>query len=183
MHAIWNRNYLNNIKILQNKSEIGTHITRYESEMKKLFSKRAEYLKWEKYFQHVIQNELNNLKISLEEGNDNNVANISTKSNKNQQLATKSKDHIINLEISNEIYSYDLNCMIRCHSINGNPQDDTTMVYDAAFEPQKFGKNKFTNVCATCGGSIINFIDVSTGKVIKRFVETKVYHNTKEVSF
>ena len=73
--------------------------------------------------------------------------------------------------------------MLRCHSVNGNPQDDSTVIYDAAFEPSKFNKGTYTNVCATCGGSIINFIDVTTGQVIKRFNESKIYHNSKEASY
>ena len=64
----------------------------------------------------------------------------------------------------------------------------TIKVNDAAFEladNKAFGNLNlapiYTNICATCGENIINFIDVESGKVVKRFNDEAFINNSKEV--
>ena len=160
IRAIWSRNYENNIKILNNKGEIDNHFDKFDSEIKKIFSKRNEFIKWEKYFTFVINKEIEEIKSERRGGR---------RRKSGAMNGNENKKKIIN--------SYELKNLIRCHSSNGNPQDDSTFVYDAAFDPL----NK--NIVATCGGSIINFLDITTGKIVKRFNDVLNYHSTKEVVF
>ncbi len=165
---------------MNNKPEIDLHIDKFDSDLKKLFSKRTEFIKWEKYFLYVMSKELEDIKSEVY-GNETTIRRRSLRKSANIYKSVPSNDIEMDLEPQKLIYSYELTHMLRCHSVNGNPQDETTVIYDAAFEPCKINKGKYTNLCATCGGSMINFIDVSTGKVLKRFNESKLYHSTKEV--
>jgi hypothetical protein len=144
---------------LNNKGEIENHFKKFDLEIKRLFSKRNEFIKWEKYFNFVIDKEIIEIKLEIN-GN---------KKRKSSFIVRNESIRKININ------SYELKNMIRCHSVNGNPQDEATVVYDAAFDPL----NK--NICCTCGGPIINFIDVTTGQVVKRFNDSKNYHSSKEV--
>lgn len=154
---------------MKNKGEIELHLNKFDTEVKKLFSKRNEFIKWEKYFLFVINKEIEDIKADVyDTGGSERAKSLNRRSQKTAD------DSVV--EIVNELKGvYELKSMIRCHSTSGNPQDELTVVYDASFDPI----NK--KICATCGGSIINFIDVTTGQVVKRFNDTKNYHSTKEV--
>ncbi|XP_064460732.1 leucine-rich repeat and WD repeat-containing protein 1-like [Ornithodoros turicata] len=56
---------------------------------------------------------------------------------------------------------------LRCHS--ADPDDSNSQVWHAAFEPDCLKPGKSTSTVATCGGSVINFIDCSTASVLKRY--------------
>lgn len=56
---------------------------------------------------------------------------------------------------------------LRGHS--QDPGDSITQVWQAAFQPE-IGKNDLSpNIVATCGGRVVNFIDCSTGTIVKRY--------------
>lgn len=56
---------------------------------------------------------------------------------------------------------------LRCHSLD--PNDSGTQVWQAGFEPTHAAMGTSQSVFATCGGRIVNFIDCSTGTVVKRY--------------
>jgi hypothetical protein len=144
----------------------------FELELKKIFSKRNDYVKWSTYYQHIINHELGKIKNPMG-CKENQIAAT------NPQVMQSEYVDACKLASVNS-YSYDLSHMVRCHSRDQNPQDNNSHVYDCAFEKCKIERGKHTNVCATVGNSVINFIDTSTGSVIKRFVDTKLYNQSKE---
>ncbi|KAH6933792.1 hypothetical protein HPB50_018271 [Hyalomma asiaticum] len=56
---------------------------------------------------------------------------------------------------------------LRGHS--QDPGDSVTQVWQAAFQPKCEESDLSASVVATCGGRIVNFIDTSTGTVVKRY--------------
>jgi WD40 repeat protein len=83
---------------------------------------------------------------------------------------------------------FDVSHLIRAHSKNNDVNDTATTINDAEFEiapngyPTQLGHLPvYTNIAATCGDTIINFIDVETGKIIKRFNDDFIINNAKEV--
>ncbi|KAL4223491.1 hypothetical protein ACF0H5_016962 [Mactra antiquata] len=58
---------------------------------------------------------------------------------------------------------------VRCHSVDNDPADNTTKVWQCAFEPSIDQPGETTNILATCGGKCICFIDCLTGKLMKRY--------------
>ncbi|KAL1440755.1 hypothetical protein MTO96_009291 [Rhipicephalus appendiculatus] len=56
---------------------------------------------------------------------------------------------------------------LRGHS--QDPADSVTQVWQAAFQPKCEENDLSPNIVATCGGKIVNFIDASTGTVLKRY--------------
>lgn len=56
---------------------------------------------------------------------------------------------------------------LRAHS--QDPADSVTQVWQAAFQPKCEENDLSPNIFATCGGRIVNFIDASTGTVLKRY--------------
>jgi hypothetical protein len=177
INSLWSKTYLNTIKALKSQSEIESHVKNFEFELKKIFSKRNDYAKWSAYYQHIINYEL---------GRINNANGDNSKENQliaNQQAPTmKANSEYMEAckTASINTHSYDLGHIVRCHSRDQNPQDNTTHVYDCAFEKCKIESGKYTNICATVGGPIINFVDVNTGHVVKRFVDSKLYNQSKE---
>ena len=84
---------------------------------------------------------------------------------------------------------FDLVHLMRAHSKNNNVADNATEVADAAFEiaasessgdASSSRKQLFTNLCATCGHTIINLIDVESGRIVKRFNDDYVHNGVKE---
>ncbi|XP_077509818.1 leucine-rich repeat and WD repeat-containing protein 1-like [Amblyomma americanum] len=56
---------------------------------------------------------------------------------------------------------------LRCHS--RDPDDSVTQVWQAAFQPKGDENETSPSIVATCGGRVVNFIDCSTGTVVKRY--------------
>lgn len=56
---------------------------------------------------------------------------------------------------------------LRGHS--QDPGDSITQVWQAAFQPKCEENDLSPSIVATCGGRIVNFIDASTGTVLKRY--------------
>lgn len=56
---------------------------------------------------------------------------------------------------------------LRCHS--KDPDDSVTQVWQAAFQPKGDENETSPSIVATCGGRVVNFIDCSTGTVVKRY--------------
>ncbi|CAH1800551.1 unnamed protein product [Owenia fusiformis] len=72
---------------------------------------------------------------------------------------------------------YDPVHFLRCHSKDNSPSDSKTTIWCCQFEPNLEKTGETTNIVATCGGNSVCLIDVSTGKVMKK------YHHTKEELF
>ncbi|KAK6639215.1 hypothetical protein RUM43_007485 [Polyplax serrata] len=68
---------------------------------------------------------------------------------------------------------------LRCHSKHRKDAADVqTNVWECAFQPQgssKYGET--SNIVATCGGNSICFIDIKTGKVMKKYYASKSGEN------
>ncbi|KAH7960674.1 hypothetical protein HPB49_022179 [Dermacentor silvarum] len=56
---------------------------------------------------------------------------------------------------------------LRGHS--QDPGDSVTQVWQAAFQPESGENDLSPNIVATCGGRVVNFIDCSTGTIVKRY--------------
>lgn len=96
------------------------------------------------------------------------------------------KLHKINQEHILKYSNINLSHMIRGHSKNNDPNDNLTEVKDAAFELAYLNNSldeqpSYTNVCATCGGNIVNLIDVTSKKIIKRFNDEQYLNGSQEV--
>lgn len=61
----------------------------------------------------------------------------------------------------------EVSTFLRCHS--KDPNDSVTQVWQAAFQPKCEDNDISPNIVATCGGRVVNFIDCSTGTVVKRY--------------
>ncbi|XP_065291624.1 leucine-rich repeat and WD repeat-containing protein 1-like isoform X2 [Dermacentor albipictus] len=64
---------------------------------------------------------------------------------------------------------------LRGHS--QDPSDSVTQVWQAAFQPGGEENDLSPNIFASCGGRVVNFIDCSTGTIVKRYKST---HLTEE---
>lgn len=93
-------------------------------------------------------------------------------------------------ELKANLHDVQLQHLIRAHSIAGNSSDRSTPVNDAAFELSPDVEIAgllcetltFTDICATCGLNIINFINTETGKIVKRFNDDGFVNRQKEVT-
>lgn len=83
-------------------------------------------------------------------------------------------------EQKKEIFDIDFSPkhFLRCHSKQRKDAADVqTQVWQCAFEPSPIEKDKTTNVIATCGGNSVCFIDVDSGKVLKKYYASNSREN------
>ncbi|XP_039296049.1 leucine-rich repeat and WD repeat-containing protein 1 [Nilaparvata lugens] len=59
---------------------------------------------------------------------------------------------------------------LRCHSKKNDNADVQTQVWMCQFEPDPENPEKTTNIVATCGGNSVCLIDVTTGKVVAKYI-------------
>lgn len=167
-----------------------------------------EYNQIRKYFEYVIDHEIglikNNVSSNQEEHKENNkpeliklppvsvlikAFDINNIANINQQLVNNKQNSLqTKKDLIKKLGQFDVSNLIRAHSKNNDVNDTTTSVNDAEFEIDSNGNitflgqlPTFTNIVATCGDNIINFIDTETGKIVKRFNDDFLMNGVKEV--
>jgi hypothetical protein len=163
----------------------------------KIFSKRAEYLAIKKYFDCVIEYQVNKIRrkaFNLDKDSEQ-KENIDT-NNENRKSINPKSSSVLQPKVSmrkkdfiKTLPQYEIAHLIRAHSKENNMNDNTSLVTDAAFELAAFKESDdrlyqlpdYTNLCATCGLNVINIIDVETGKIVKRFSDEMFQNKTKEV--
>eukprot|EP00794_Sanderia_malayensis_P013899 gene13899-15347_t len=64
---------------------------------------------------------------------------------------------------------YQLTHLLQTHSLNNDPKDWETKVWMCEFEPDPENPGDTTNICATCGGDSVCFVDCETGLVMKKY--------------
>ena len=201
IHMIWKKNYLNNFSHVQ-PSDYENLFFKFKSEIIRIYAKRSEYSSLKKLYEFVVDQEINLIRqdpfhsyqpltqqTAIDDFKENtNETNTTINLAKNMNNLTllkqpsKSKD-----DLMNEFKKYTVSHLIRAHSKDGSSHDSTTPVNDIAFELETEptgdlnASPKYTNFCATCGSNIVNVIDVSTGKVVKRFNEESMVNRSKEV--
>lgn len=79
--------------------------------------------------------------------------------------------------IQGPVKGAEVSTFLRCHS--KDPNDSVTQVWQAAFQPTSEESDISPSIVATCGGRVVNFIDCSTGTVVKRYRHA----NSKEEFF
>lgn len=82
-------------------------------------------------------------------------------------------------ETMSKYIRYDVIHILRCHSKENNPHDNSTRVEDVAFELDEHCQR--TNVFASCAQNIVNIIDAVTGKVAQRFNDELTIRGTKDI--
>lgn len=156
-------------------------IKNFRMDTNKIFSKKTEYNSLKKYYNRLIDYQIEYISKEV-------FALIPGDQKENNQTASKinldkfaknldlCKDITIQIDKLNTCMDAppSITHMLRCHSKNNSSNDNTTEVMDAAFELASVRKSfdedqEYTNIFATCGGYIINFIDAESGKILKRF--------------
>lgn len=166
-----------------------------KSDMTRIYSKRSDYTSSRKLIEQLIERELQAIKHSPENYGSEQVATQQNESrlienmNKlklnpggqmNDQDLIKEKLKERMLEMA-KLYPTNL---IRAHSKDsGSLHDCSTPVTDAAFElaDRTSTSSLHTNIVATCGLNIVNFIDTETGKVVKRFNDEMTIRGNQDV--
>lgn len=164
-------------------------------------SKRSDYQTYRLYIEHVIDYLINEIKLKSFDSRLEHKENIENGKNKlflnpvvkldplgaKLVQAFQSDVNRKKKEILEKIYQYEIDNLMRAHSKESNINDDSTAVTDAAFEVNtqiEFNGlddiPKYTNLCATCGHNIINFIDTDSGKILKRFNDDLLINRNKE---
>ncbi len=162
----------------------------------KIFSKKADYQTFKKYYNHLIDYFITHLSNELanmfsEDLKENNVEKLpSLKVNLNRFNVKKLENGSLKSteqKINEERKGTQMNALylLRCHSNKNNPNDNETEVSNAAFELASLRSIKepqtYTNLFATCGSNMVNFINAETGKVVKRFTDDFHIKHKKEV--
>jgi WD40 repeat protein len=165
-----------------------------------------EYNQIRKYFDYVIDHEIGLIRnnasptVNQEDQKENNKPELVKlppvsvlikafdKSNNLPVMNNKQSAMQIKKDLIKKMGQFDACHLIRAHSKNNDVNDTATTINDAEFEiapngyPTQLGHlPTFTNIAATCGDSIINFIDAETGKIIKRFNDDFKINNMKEI--
>jgi len=172
---------------------------KFRSELVKIFSKKSDYLTFKKYYSHLIDFQVDYITTQLMQM----LATDDQKENKRKSL----RNSKINLEkfevkkvdpslvdkVSKELGKLKTETdyvahMLRAHSKQNDPNDNSSEVNDVAFELASVPSSledipAYTKMFATCGQYIINLIDSETGKIMKRFNDDHVNQkNKKEVT-
>lgn len=193
---VWQSKFESHVNICSKLSETSDLLVKLRTDTVKIFSKKADYQTYKKYYNHLIDYFIAHLSSELanmfsEDLKENNVKNLPIlKVNLNrfnvkklENGTLKSTEQKINEErIGNQLNALHL---LRCHSNKNNPNDNESEVSNAAFELASLRSlkepQKYTNIFATCGSNIVNFINAETGKVIKRFTDDFHIKHKKEV--
>ena len=206
MKSVWGKNYSSHLKIFTTQAEIESHLNKFHSDVVKIFSKRAEYSNIKKYFDCVIEFQVNKIRrrafnldkdSEQKENIDTNSENHRKSINPNSSMLTKPtsvlqpKVSMRKKDFIKTLPQYEMAYMLRAHSKENNMNDNTSLVSDAAFELASFNESddrlyqlpSYTNLCATCGVNVINLIDVESGKIVKRFSDEMFQNKTKEVFY
>lgn len=190
VNNLWSKNYHDHLVYKISENETASHINKFKAEANRIFSKRSEYHSFKKYYDYVVEYQVNKIRNDLHDRITDQKENICHKA----KVVVKPLDRKIVQELSSKskriaiesLTAFELAHMLRGHSKDNNIEDSSTTVNDAAFEIAELtGKldamHSYTNICATCGNNIINLIDVESGKIVKRFVDEMVFNRSKEV--
>ncbi len=199
IRSIWNKSYANHLKILNSQKEVENHYAKFCNEIYRIYSKRPEYATLKKYFDYVINHEIDSLRYGEDsEHKENKQLDlqkqqfIETNEGLNKSLFKKKlsvqvpKLADLPLNLIKTWQEPEILHLIRGHSKDNNINDNSTPVTDVAFELAsiRFSLNdmpSYTNICATSGQNVINLIDVETGKILKRFSDEMCVNRVKEV--
>ena len=181
------------MQLYNDKNEIENLIEKFKIEIIRIISKKADYVSLKRYYDHIIDYEINLIKTHIEEFEKCQKENTNVSEPLRMSLFKTIKKATIKLHKINQeqILKYSnikLSHMIRGHSKKNDPNDNSTEVKDAAFEIATLKdsldeQSSYTNTCATCGGNIINLIDVVSNKIIKRFNDDQYLNGSQEVWF
>lgn len=187
---VWQNKYESHIQIVNDHISAMGLVNKFRSDCNKIFSKKSDYTNLKRYYTYIVDIQVNyisqqllemlpdaqkenkererrksarSLKINLEKfetKKTNNVVEVCKKMDIAADLSQKMQPEVVH--------------MMRCHSKQNDPNDNTTEVTDVCFElsdmPGALGDApKFTDTFATCGQNMINFIDARNGKILKRF--------------
>jgi len=72
-------------------------------------------------------------------------------------------------KVQDEESGHVLTYLLQTHSLNNDPKDWDTKVWMCEFEPDVNNPGHTTNLCATCGGDSVCFINCDTGVVMKKY--------------
>ncbi|RNA31366.1 DEAD box ATP dependent RNA helicase [Brachionus plicatilis] len=201
LYNFWTKNYSDKLKIYQEENQVENLFYNFRSSMLKIMSKRSDYQTYRAYFEHVIDFFINEIKAHSFNNQEEHKENIGNNHNKlslnpfvkldplGAKLDQSKRSNVYNKqkELFKKVYHYDVENLIRAHSKDGNINDNSTPVTDAAFELSAENElsdinrvPKYTNLCATCGHNIINIMDTDSGKIIKRFNDDLLMNRNKE---
>ena len=189
MKSLWAKSYQNHLVYSENETE--SLIEKFKHDAIKIFSKRNEYVNFKKYYEYVVEHQVNQIRSSIYNEISEQKENVCNKAKvivkPLDKMAIKEHVNKAKKEIINSMSQFELSHMLRGHSKDNNIEDSATSVNDAAFELAEFDQNlnskpMYTNLCATCGHNIINLIDVESGKILKRFVDDMMFNKSKDVT-
>ncbi len=164
-------------------------VNRFRSDVNKIFSKKPDYVDFKRYYTYIVDIQVNYISQQLLE-----MLPDEQKENKERERRKSARELKINLsefeakkcnsavivcekldiEDKTQKVQPEVVHMMRCHSKQNDPNDNTTEVTDVCFELSGVrgsidDTQKFTDTFASCGQNIINFIDARDGKILKRF--------------
>lgn len=209
---VWQNKYESHLQIINDQLAVKSLITKFRSEVTKIFSKKPDYPNLKKYYTHLIDYQVEYIndqvvQMILPSERQENKENTGTLTRR-KSLRTadiEKKELRINLvdfdakknnnatdlvkeleKLSTGVCQPTVAHMMRCHSKQNDPNDSTSEVSDAVFELAGLRTSldvpqTYTNMFASCGQNIINFIDAPSGKILKRFNDEHCYRNAKEV--
>ncbi len=195
---VWQGKYEQQIVICSDQTFAQGIMLKFRSELVKIFSKKSDYQTLKKYYVHLIdfqvdyigtqliqmltpddqkenkRKSLRNTKINLEKFEAKKV---------DPSSVDKVRQELGKLKTDTNYVAF----MLRAHSKQNDPNDNSSEVTDVAFELASLPNSLedlpvYTKIFATCGQYIINLIDSDTGKILKRFNDDHVNQkNVKEV--
>jgi hypothetical protein len=187
---VWYNKYDKHIKLCNSEKEFSDLITKFHTEIVKIFSKKSDYATYKTYYSYVIDFQVKQIKNELMkcEQKENNEVMIDQLRNmklaRQPQVKLKEDPQIVN---AYNPLIFNLTHMMRCHSKQNDPSDNTSPVKDISFEISNLANSFdsfpiYSDLFATCGQNIINLIDAQTGKVLQRFNDDSYINNSKEVT-
>lgn len=187
---IWFSKYENHLQLCNNNKEFDDLIKKYKSEINKIFSKKPDYVTYKRYYEYVIDFQVNLMKnelLAIDFEQKENSEKITEKLKTLKLAQVKLPEPVV--KPANKLLTplmFNLTHMMRCHSKQNDPNDNNSQVTSAAFEiatwPNSFDQlPSYTDMFAACGQNMINLIDASTGKVLQRFNDDLFLNQSKEI--
>lgn len=186
---VWQNKYESHIQIVNDHISAMGLVNKFRSECNKIFSKKTDYTDLKRYYTYIADVQVNYISQQLLE-----ILPDAQKENKERERRKSARTLKINLDKfeTKKVNSAVVVCkkldvgdstvklqpevihMMRCHSKQNDPNDNSTEVTDVCFElsgvPGSLdAAQKFTDTFASCGQNIINLIDARNGKILKRF--------------
>ncbi len=188
------------MRLCNSDSDFSDLMSKFKSECVKIFSKKSDFASYRSYYNYIIEfqvkqihNEINKFDFDQKENNDMMIDKL-----RNLKLSRQPQVRLVKEEQTNNRcninmsphspFMFNLAHMLRCHSKQNDPNDNSSQVSDAAFEITRLaetfeGQHQYSQVVATCGQSSINLIHVETGKCMQRFNDDLYLNHSKEVFY